>query len=212
MTTYIQSRSYRAPEVVLGCKYDARIDVWSMGAVLAELHTGYVLFQNDSLASMLARITGILGQFPESVLQSGTETNKFFTLSNIAYEAVGADGVVDSARNSGAVPHSYNLVYPKKTTLAKRLHLAIGDADYVQELAVGNLTQEQVGDELLFLDFVKKLLLLDHKKRVNATEALRHPWLAHATDVNINDFTYVHNVSDMVDNEEDVDPDDEIED
>jgi len=25
--------------------YDTKIDVWSVGAVLAELHTGYVLFQ-----------------------------------------------------------------------------------------------------------------------------------------------------------------------
>ena len=36
---------FRAPEVVLGLPYDSKIDVWSYGAVLAELHTGYVLFQ-----------------------------------------------------------------------------------------------------------------------------------------------------------------------
>lgn len=58
LTSYIQSRSYRAPEVILNAKYDQRIDVWSYGAVLAELLTGNVLFQNDSVASMLARITG----------------------------------------------------------------------------------------------------------------------------------------------------------
>jgi len=40
LTSYIQSRSYRAPEVVLGVLYDPKIDVWSLGCVLAELFTG----------------------------------------------------------------------------------------------------------------------------------------------------------------------------
>ena len=53
---YVQSRSYRAPEVILGLPYDQKIDLWSLGAILAELLTGYVLFQNDSVPSMLARI------------------------------------------------------------------------------------------------------------------------------------------------------------
>lgn len=39
-TTYIQSRSYRAPEVILGLDYDGRIDVWSLGCVIAEQLTG----------------------------------------------------------------------------------------------------------------------------------------------------------------------------
>ena len=40
LTTYIQSRSYRAPEVVVGLPYDGRIDVWSLGCVIAEMFTG----------------------------------------------------------------------------------------------------------------------------------------------------------------------------
>ena len=44
LSSYVQSRSYRAPEVILGCKYDYKIDMWSLGCILAELFTGYVLF------------------------------------------------------------------------------------------------------------------------------------------------------------------------
>lgn len=39
---YVQSRSYRAPEVILGLPYDQRIDLWSLGCILAELCSGEV--------------------------------------------------------------------------------------------------------------------------------------------------------------------------
>lgn len=45
LSSYVQSRSYRAPEVILGLAYDTKIDIWSLGCILAELATGYVLLQ-----------------------------------------------------------------------------------------------------------------------------------------------------------------------
>ena len=42
LCSYVQSRSYRAPEVILGLPYDKKIDVWSLGCILAELCTGNV--------------------------------------------------------------------------------------------------------------------------------------------------------------------------
>ena len=100
LSSYIQSRSYRAPEVIIGTAYDYKIDIWSYGAVLAELLTGYVLFQNDSIPTMLARITGILGNFPEHVLRSGKENAAFFAASSIVYDKLGP--------NSGSGPGSGN--------------------------------------------------------------------------------------------------------
>jgi serine/threonine protein kinase len=44
LSSYVQSRSYRAPEVIIGCKYDYKIDLWSLGCILVELFTGNVLF------------------------------------------------------------------------------------------------------------------------------------------------------------------------
>lgn len=42
--SYIQSRFYRSPEVMLGLRYGCAIDMWSLACILAELYTGYPLF------------------------------------------------------------------------------------------------------------------------------------------------------------------------
>lgn len=42
LSLYVQSRSYRAPEVILGHSYDHKIDLWSLGCILAELYSGEV--------------------------------------------------------------------------------------------------------------------------------------------------------------------------
>ena len=42
--SYIQSRFYRSPEVMLGLGYGTAIDMWSLACILAELYTGYPLF------------------------------------------------------------------------------------------------------------------------------------------------------------------------
>jgi serine/threonine protein kinase len=78
LSSYVQSRSYRAPEVILGLPYDYRIDVWSLGCILAELSTGSVLLQNDSVASLLARIVGMSGQLPPH-MRAGRYGHRYFT-------------------------------------------------------------------------------------------------------------------------------------
>lgn len=42
--TYIQSRFYRAPEVILGVRYGTPVDMWSLGCILAELFVGMFIF------------------------------------------------------------------------------------------------------------------------------------------------------------------------
>ncbi|XP_062225124.1 uncharacterized protein LOC133923855 isoform X2 [Phragmites australis] len=76
---YVQSRSYRAPEVILGLTYDQRIDVWSLGCILAELYTGQVLFPNEPVSVMLAQMIGIIGPIDMEMLEVGQETHKYFS-------------------------------------------------------------------------------------------------------------------------------------
>jgi dual specificity tyrosine-phosphorylation-regulated kinase 2/3/4 len=46
--TYIQSRFYRAPEIILGITYTSAIDMWSFGCILYELFTGFPLFAGEN--------------------------------------------------------------------------------------------------------------------------------------------------------------------
>lgn len=54
--TYIQSRFYRSPEVILGHPYSMAIDMWSLGCILAELYTGYPLFPGESEVEQISCI------------------------------------------------------------------------------------------------------------------------------------------------------------
>ena len=104
LSLYVQSRSYRAPEVILGLPYDEKIDLWSLGCILAELCSGevqssyhyklclytetsnnknscvfQVLFPNEAVAMILARIVAVLGPIETVMLEKGQETDKYFT-------------------------------------------------------------------------------------------------------------------------------------
>ncbi|KAL5038891.1 hypothetical protein BDV3_002084 [Batrachochytrium dendrobatidis] len=80
--TYVQSRFYRSPEVILGIPYHMSIDMWSMGCILAELYTGYPLFPGENEQEQLACIMEIKGVPPLSVLSQGTRTKVFFDSRN----------------------------------------------------------------------------------------------------------------------------------
>ncbi|KAJ7832012.1 hypothetical protein B0H14DRAFT_3872031 [Mycena olivaceomarginata] len=48
ITTYLVSRFYHAPEIILGVLYDPTLDLWSMGCTLYELYIGKILFPGCS--------------------------------------------------------------------------------------------------------------------------------------------------------------------
>uniref|UniRef100_A0A670ZRJ0 Homeodomain interacting protein kinase 4 n=1 Tax=Pseudonaja textilis TaxID=8673 RepID=A0A670ZRJ0_PSETE len=45
---YIQSRFYRAPEILLGLPFCEKLDMWSLGCVMAELHLGWPLYPGNN--------------------------------------------------------------------------------------------------------------------------------------------------------------------
>jgi len=76
--TYIQSRFYRSPEIILGLQYGTAIDMWSLGCILAELYGGYPLFPGTNEADQLACIMELQGPPPQRVLQEASRKKLFF--------------------------------------------------------------------------------------------------------------------------------------
>ena len=76
--TYIQSRFYRAPEVILGNSYGHGIDMWSLGCILSELHTGYPIFPGEDETEQIQCMMEILGIPPRSVIETASRQHKFF--------------------------------------------------------------------------------------------------------------------------------------
>ena len=60
-TEYISTRWYRCPELLLKYKkYSSAIDIWSIGAVLAELHLKKPLFPGQSELDQLFKISSVI--------------------------------------------------------------------------------------------------------------------------------------------------------
>ncbi|KAI9836101.1 MAG: hypothetical protein M1819_001717 [Sarea resinae] len=83
-TNDIQTRQYRSPEVILGGKWGASTDVWSMAAMVFELITGDYLFDPQSGTKYnkdddhIAQIIELLGPFPKSLCLAGKWSQDIF--------------------------------------------------------------------------------------------------------------------------------------
>lgn len=69
MHTYIQSRFYRAPEILFGIPYGHAIDMWSFGCILAEFCIGIPLFVSRDEQELLEIMVDLLGLPPEPVMK-----------------------------------------------------------------------------------------------------------------------------------------------
>lgn len=76
--SYIQSRFYRAPEVMFGFQYDTEIDIWSCGCVIFELITGYPLFQGSDEQDQIGKICEVLGLPPANMIVQAPRKDEYF--------------------------------------------------------------------------------------------------------------------------------------
>ena len=100
--TYIQSRFYRAPEIVLGIPYTWAIDMWSFGCILYELYVGQPLFPGEDEKDHMALMMEVKGVPPRSVLARATRRKVFF---DDDYRPI----IVPNSKGKMRVPSAKNL-------------------------------------------------------------------------------------------------------
>ena len=139
--TYVQSRYYRAPEVLLGLPYGTEIDIWSLGCVLYELLMGKPLFCAKTEGQMVSAMASLLGPVPLYMANASTRRSMFFE------------------------PNSNTLLEAKTWDRSRS-----GSRDPLLEVS------RSIKGGTLFSDLLAKCLRWDPKDRINAQEALAHPW------------------------------------
>lgn len=107
--SYIQSRFYRSPEVILGLGYGVPIDMWSLGCILAELHTGQPLFPGHDEKEQLMYQMEVLGSPPLALLKGAKRLSSFFSSRGEPLHTTDKKGRVRAPRSrplAKAVPSS----------------------------------------------------------------------------------------------------------
>jgi len=150
---YIQSRFYRAPEVILGAGYDTAIDMWSLGCILYEMHTGEPLFQGRNERDQMRKIVEVCGVPPAAMLAAGVKTAKFFD--------VGPDG---SYTPKEAITRRVLDDLVRSKTKSRKYYRHGTDREYEA-----------------YIDLIQLLLAYDPADRITPADALLHPFVAYGS-------------------------------
>lgn len=81
--SYVQSRFYRAPEIILGIPYCSSIDIWSLGCLICEMFTGEVLFPAENEEDLVALMIELIGPPPMWILEKAVKKLRIWDLDRI---------------------------------------------------------------------------------------------------------------------------------
>ncbi|XP_060793574.1 homeodomain-interacting protein kinase 1 isoform X3 [Neoarius graeffei] len=168
-STYLQSRYYRAPEIILGLPFCEAIDMWSLGCVIAELFLGWPLYPGASEYDQIRYISQTQGLPAEYLLSAGTKTSKFFHR--------GPDASYPLWRLKTPAEHESELGIKSKEA-RKYIFNCLDD---MMQVNMTNLEGTDIlaekADRREFIDLLKKMLALDADKRITPMKTLNHPFV-----------------------------------
>ncbi|XP_060052651.1 homeodomain-interacting protein kinase 2 isoform X3 [Erinaceus europaeus] len=191
-STYLQSRYYRAPEIILGLPFCEAIDMWSLGCVIAELFLGWPLYPGASEYDQIRYISQTQGLPAEYLLSAGTKTTRFFNRdTDSPYPLWRLKTPDDHEAETGI----------KSKEARKYIFNCLDD------MAQVNMTTDLEGSDMLvekadrreFIDLLKKMLTIDADKRITPIETLNHPF---STMTHLLDFPHSTHVKSCFQNME----------
>ncbi|XP_045528314.1 serine/threonine-protein kinase minibrain isoform X2 [Pieris brassicae] len=174
---YIQSRFYRSPEVLLGIPYDLAIDMWSLGCILVEMHTGEPLFSGANELDQMNKIVEVLGMPPDHLLDQAHKTRKFF---DKLPASEGGGYVLKKVASKDGGYRKY------RAAGTRRLHDILGVEGGGPAARRRGEPGHSVSDYLKFKDLILRMLEYDPKQRVTPYYALQHNFFKRTTDESTN--------------------------
>lgn len=165
---YVQSRFYRAPEVLLRLEYGCKIDIWSLGVAAFEMMVGVPLFPGNTEVQMLYIINSMVGPFPQHMIEKSSRRLSFFL----------HDGTMKSAERL-AEENMENIEDWKNCLIYKTIAENILTYRYPDLNELPPQVREQ---RLMFIDLLMKCVTIDPEKRISAAEALRHSFITSNLD------------------------------
>lgn len=165
--SYIQSRYYRSPEILLGRPYGPEIDMWSLGCITAELFIGIPLFPGTSDYDQVFRVVDFLGLPKSQWLDECKHRFRYFVQEDGNYRMKTREEFMASERTR-IDP------YKKWNDLNKLENLA--NFDPVRRGTEEEQKKEQ-SVRAAFQDFLKGLLQIDPEDRWTPDQAILHPFI-----------------------------------
>ncbi|XP_035460434.2 homeodomain-interacting protein kinase 1-like [Scophthalmus maximus] len=191
--SYIQTRPYRSPEIILGCSYTEVIDMWSLGCLVAQLFLSTSLYPGSCEYDMIRYIVETQGQLPENILTFGAKTCFFFQGDNSSTSTFWKLKTPEQfQRETGIQPKETRLL--KLTSLDNLLDIRIIDCEKVVDRLA------EMSDVQMFVDMLKGMLQLDPARRITPHQVLEHHFTSMHHFINLYPgSSYVSSASHMMD-------------
>ncbi|TPX67841.1 hypothetical protein CcCBS67573_g07356 [Chytriomyces confervae] len=152
-TDYVSTRWYRAPEILLrSTTYSSPIDLWAVGAILAELITLRPLFPGTSEVDQVFKICSIVGSPKQGSPTAAAKRPTYQTPLPPRRSIVGGGAWTEGIR----LANTMRFKFPNMDSV-------------VLEDVLPNASTEA-------LQLVGDMLLYDPQRRPTAAETLKHPW------------------------------------
>ncbi|BFU19416.1 serine/threonine protein kinase prp4, putative [Entamoeba histolytica HM-3:IMSS] len=167
--TYIQSRHYRAPEIILGLPYSCSIDMWSFGCVIAELLLGIPIFPGENEYNQLVKIIEMVGMPSTQILDKGSKTTKFF--KKIPNNFGSWEYVL-------LTPQEYSQVNGVPFIENKRYHRYRSLQEFCSGITMHRNGEKKSNDDIYrvrLCDFLQKIFVIDPAQRMTPEQAAQHP-------------------------------------
>ncbi|KAI1777947.1 kinase-like protein [Hypoxylon cercidicola] len=172
--TYIQSRFYRSPEVLLGLPYSSAIDMWSLGCIVVELFLGLPLFPGSSEYNQVSRIVEMLGNPPNWMIEVGKQAGDFFEKRQDEFgrKTYHLKSMEQYSRERGTKEQP-----SKKYFQASTLPEIIKSYPMPRKNMKPSEIDREMNNRIAFIDFVRGLLTISPLERWSPQQAKLHPFI-----------------------------------